>query len=64
MPKNSIDFNVIIWFILTPYLNPTSQPSPFKPQDYTSPNNSALTHTHKHLVIRPLLHEYGIKYRM
>ena len=46
---NSIDSNVIIWFVShTPYLNPTSQyllPSPLKPQNYTSPNKSALTHS-------------------
>ena len=54
----SIDSNVIIWFILTPYLNPTSQsllPSPLKPKDYTPPNKSSLTHK----VIRHLLHVYG-----
>ena len=59
---NSIDSHVIIWFILTPYLNPTFKsllPSTLKPQDYTSPNKSALTHK----VIRPLLHVYCIKYR-
>ena len=41
---NSIDSNVIIWFILTPYLNPTSQsllPLPLKPHVYTSPNKPA-----------------------
>ena len=57
---NLIHSNVIIWFILILYLNPTSNSllsSPLKPQDYTSPKN---LHTH----IRHLLHAYGIKYRM
>ena len=37
---NSINSNVIIWFILTPYLSPITQSllsSPLEPQVYTSP---------------------------
>ena len=40
--KKSSDSNVIIWYVLTPYLKPTTQsplPSPLKPHVYTSPSS-------------------------
>ena len=61
MSKNySIDSNIIIWFILTPYLNPTSQSLPLLCHMFIYPQTNLNKHIHSHIKRIYIFRRYNI----